>query len=143
MAGMAGTSFRGRTVCAVRPELRAGSLDWKILGLALPATLALAADPLLSLVDTALVGQLGPVPLAALGICTAVFTTVFFGFNFLTYGTTAAVARRRGADDAVGASRYAVQALWLAVGLGLVSSVVLVIAAPVIVELMGATPEVA
>lgn len=136
-------SFPDRTVCRVRPELRPGSLDRKILDLALPATLALAADPLLSLVDTALVGRLGSVPLAALGIDAAVFTTVFFGFNFLTYGTTAAVARRRGADDPIGASRYAVQALWLAIGLGLISSVVLLVAAPAIVRLMGATPAVA
>lgn len=127
----------------VGPDLRAGSLDRKILGLALPATLALAADPLLSLVDTALVGRLGSVELAALGIDTAVFTMVFFGFNFLTYGTTAAVARRRGANDPQGASRYAIQALWLAVGLGLASTAVLLVAAPAIVELMGATPAVA
>ena len=127
----------------VRPELNAGSLDRKILGLALPATVALAADPLLSLVDTALVGRLGSVELAALGIDTSVFTTVFFGFNFLTYGTTAAVARRRGADDPEGASRYAVQALWLAVGLGLLSTAVLLVAAPAVVKLMGATPAVA
>lgn len=127
----------------VRPQLRRGSLDRTILGLALPATMALAADPLLSLVDTALVGRLGSVELAALGIDTAVFTTVFFGFNFLTYGTTAAVARRRGANDPEGASRYAVQALWLAVALGAVSTVVLLVAAPAIVRLMGATAAVA
>ena len=127
----------------MRVPIRPGPVDREILGLAVPATLALAADPLLSLVDTALVGRLGSVPLAALGIDTAVFTTVFFGFNFLTYGTTAAVARRRGADDLEGASRYAVQALWLALGLGLLASAVLLVAAPVIVRLMGATPEVA
>lgn len=127
----------------MRVRIRPGPVDREILGLAVPATLALAADPLLSLVDTALVGRLGSVPLAALGIDTAVFTTVFFGFNFLTYGTTAAVARRRGADDLEGASRYAVQALWLALGMGLLASAVLLVAAPAIVRLMGATPAVA
>ena len=127
----------------MRLPIRPGPADREILALAVPATLALAADPLLSLVDTALVGRLGSVPLAALGIDTAVFTTVFFGFNFLTYGTTAAVARRRGADDLEGASRYAVQALWLALGLGVLASAVLLVAAPAIVRLMGATPAVA
>ena len=119
-----------------------GADDREILRLAVPAMAALAADPLLSLVDTALVGRLGPAPLAALGIDTAVFTTVFFGFNFLTYGTTAAVARRRGAADAAGAATYAVQALWLAVGLGIMTTVVLVAAAPVIVAAMGAGADV-
>ncbi|MPZ71754.1 MAG: MATE family efflux transporter [Nitriliruptorales bacterium] len=118
------------------------SVDREILRLALPATAALAADPLLSLVDTALVGRLGPVPLAALGIDTAVFTTVFFGFNFLTYGTTASVAHRRGAGDPEGAATYAVQALWLAVGLGVAVTAVLLVAAPWIVRAMGAAPDV-
>ena len=127
----------------MRLRFRPDRLDRQILGLALPATLALAADPLLSLVDTALVGRLGSVPLAALGIDTAVFTTVFFGFNFLAYGTTAAVARRRGAGDPGGATTYAVQALWLALGLGLASTVVLLTAGPVLVRLMGATGAVA
>ena len=116
--------------------------DREILRLALPAMAALAADPLLSLVDTALVGRLGAVPLAALGIDTAVFTTLFFAFNFLTYGTTAAVARRRGAADPEGAATYAVQALWLAVGFGTVTMLALLAAAPWIVRAMGASGQV-
>lgn len=126
-----------------RLRRRLDQLDREILRLAMPATAALAADPLLSLVDTALVGRLGPVPLAALGIDTAVFTTVFFGFNFLTYGTTAAVARRRGAGDPEGAATYAVQALWLAAALGIATTAVLLLAAPWIVRAMGAAPDVA
>lgn len=122
---------------------RLAPLDREILGLAMPATAALAADPLLSLVDTALVGRLGSTQLAALGVDTAVFTTVFFGFNFLTYGTTAAVARRHGAGDTVGVGRYAVAALWLAVALGVVATLVLVSAGPLIVAAMGATGDVA
>jgi putative MATE family efflux protein len=129
---------------AAQPKTGGGrGMDREILRLAVPATAALAADPLLSLVDTALVGRLGAASLGALGIDTAVFTTVFFGFNFLTYGTTAAVARRRGAGDDPGATRYAVQALWLAIALGAVMTVVLVGAAPWIVRIMGARAEVA
>ncbi len=122
---------------------RFAAVDRTILGLAVPATVALAADPLLSLVDTALVGRLGSTQLAALGIDTAVFTTVFFGFNFLTYGTTAAVARRVGAGDVAAAARYAVQALWLAVALGVAATTVLAVAAPLIVTAMGARGDVA
>ena len=114
------------------------AVDREVLRLALPAMAALAADPLLSLVDTALVGRLGTAELAALGICTAVFTTVFFAFNFLTYGTTAAVARLRGAGDAAGAARYAVQALWLACGLGAVLTGLLLLARAPILGAMGA-----
>lgn len=113
-------------------------LDREIVGLALPAMAALAADPLLSLVDTALVGRLGAVPLAALGINVAVFTAAFLVFNFLTYGTTAEVARLRGAGRPAEAARYALQALWLAVGLGVAATAALLVAAEPIVGAMGA-----
>lgn len=115
----------------------------ELLALAVPATLALAADPLLSLVDTALVGRLGAVPLAALGVNVAVFTAVFVGFNFLTYGTTAEVARLRGAGRPEDAARHALQALWLATGLGVAVLVGVQAGAPAILQIMGATGEVA
>ena len=112
--------------------------DREIVGLAMPAMAALAADPLLSLVDTALVGRLGAVPLAALGIAVAVFTAAFFGFNFLTYGTTAEVARLRGAGRPVAASMYALQALWLALIIGMVVTAGLQLLANPILGAMGA-----
>ncbi|MBW3604161.1 MAG: MATE family efflux transporter [Actinobacteria bacterium] len=123
--------------------MRLATRDREIVGLALPAMAALAADPLLSLVDTALVGRLGAVPLAALGVSVALFTLAFFGFNFLTYGTTAEVARLHGAGRPLEASTYALQALWLAVALGVATTVVLEAAAPVLIAAMGGTGEVA
>ena len=114
----------------------------EIVALSIPAMAALAADPLLSLVDTALVGRLGAVPLAAMGVSTAVFTTVFWLFNFLTYGTTAEIARLRGAGEAPSAGRHVVQALWLALLCGLLVTAVLLLAAPLILAAMGAKGEV-
>jgi putative MATE family efflux protein len=123
--------------------MRLGSVDREIVGLAVPAMAALAADPLLSLVDTALVGRLGAVPLAGLGVSVSLFTLAFFGFNFLTYGTTAEIARLRGAGRDVEASTYILQALWLAVVLGAALTVVFELAAPLLLALMGATGDVA
>ena len=114
-------------------------IDREIARLALPATGALAADPLLSLVDTALVGNLGTVPLAALGINLAVFTTLFTTFNFLVYGTTAEVAQHRGRGDHRAAASHAVQAGWLAVLLGIVLVAAIQLFAPLVLDLMGAT----
>ena len=77
--------------------------DREILLLAVPALGALAAEPLYVLVDTAIVGHLGTTQLAALAIAATVMSTAFTVFNFLTYGTTAQVARLHGArrdDDA-------------------------------------------
>ncbi|KAG0490889.1 hypothetical protein HPP92_007752 [Vanilla planifolia] len=44
--------------------------------IALPAALALLADPIASLVDTAFIGRIGPVELAAVGVSIAVFNQV-------------------------------------------------------------------
>ena len=83
--------------------------DREILGLAVPALGALAAEPLYVLVDTAIVGHLGTTQLAALAIAATVLSSAFTIFNFLTYGTTARVARLHGAgrDEEAAAARRA------------------------------------
>jgi len=90
-----------------------------VLTLAAPALVVLAAEPLYLLVDTAVVGHLGSIPLAALALAGAAFAFTAFQFNFLAYGTTSAAARRFGAADVEGARGQGVQASYLAVGIGL------------------------
>ncbi|XP_058006897.1 protein DETOXIFICATION 43 isoform X1 [Hevea brasiliensis] len=48
-------------------------LGSEILRIAVPAAMALAADPIASLIDTAFVGHLGPVEIAAVGVSIAIF----------------------------------------------------------------------
>lgn len=110
--------------------------------IALPALGSLAADPLLSLVDTAFVSRLGRVPLAALGIDAAVFTFAFAAFNFLAYATTPMVSRAWGAGDRLAAGRVVERALAVAVVGGVLATVVLVVLGPGIVRLMQAPAEV-
>ena len=45
----------------------------EILSMAFPAALALASDPVASLIDTAFIGRLGAVELAAVGVSIAIF----------------------------------------------------------------------
>ena len=117
--------------------------DKTILGLAIPALGSLAIDPLLSLADTAFVARLGTVELAALGVDTAILTFGFFLFNFLAYVLTPLVAKALGKGNPHEARRWVGDALFIAVVLGLVVTVLLVVLAPVFIELMGATAEVA
>ncbi|KAK7407525.1 hypothetical protein VNO78_09478 [Psophocarpus tetragonolobus] len=49
------------------------SLAKEILAIAVPTALAIAADPIASLIDTAFIGRLGPVELAAAGVSIALF----------------------------------------------------------------------
>jgi Na+-driven multidrug efflux pump len=111
--------------------------DREILALALPALGALAAEPLYLLADTAMVGHLGTEQLAALAIAATLLTGAFTLFNFLTYGTTAQVARLSGAARHADAGRLAAQALWLASGIGVALTATLVALAVPLVDLMG------
>jgi len=112
--------------------------DREIVRLALPALGALAAEPLYVLADTAIVGHLGRPQIAALGLAGTVLAGAFTIFNFLTYGTTAVVARATGAGQKEHAARLAAQALWasLAIGAG-VLIVCEIVAAPLLDGLGG------
>ena len=119
------------------------ALDRDIRRLALPALGALVAEPLFLLTDTALVGHLGGVPLAGLGIASVVIQTVVGLLVFLAYATTPMVARRLGSGDLTGAVRAGIDGVWLALAVG-----ALLVAAGVplsgwVVGLFGAAPEVA
>src|SRR5690349_15314948 len=90
----------------------------EVLALAVPAFLALVAEPLFLLADSAVVGRLGTVQLAGLGVASAALATAAGVFVFLAYGTTAAVSRRAGSGDLPGALGLGADGVWLAVLLG-------------------------
>lgn len=125
---------------SVRAKSR--ELDRRILILAVPALAALAADPLLSLVDTAFVAGLGAPALAALAINGAIFGFAFVVFNFLAYATTPMVAQALGRDQPDQVRTVIDRALWLAIGLGVLSSGLLMGLANPLVRLLQAGPEV-
>jgi putative MATE family efflux protein len=112
--------------------------DHEIARLAIPAFGALIAEPLYVLSDTAVVGHLGTPELGGLAIAGQALLTVHAVMIFLAYGTTAAVARLIGAGDERAAAHQAVQSLWLAVAIGIVSGLILFAAAEPIVEALGA-----
>jgi putative MATE family efflux protein len=90
-----------------------------VIGLAVPALGVLAAEPLYVLVDTAVVGHLGALPLAALALGGVLLTQVSSQLTFLSYGTTARAARLHGAGRRQDAVEEGVQATWLAIAVGL------------------------
>src|SRR5687768_17075967 len=92
----------------------------RIAQLALPALVVLAAEPLYVLVDTAVVGHLGGLPLAGLALGGVLFTQVATQLTFLSYGTTARTARLFGAGRRGEAVEEGVQATWLALAVGAV-----------------------
>ncbi|MGH3312117.1 MAG: MATE family efflux transporter [Streptomyces sp.] len=111
--------------------------DREIVALALPAFGALVAEPLFLMVDSAVVGHLGTPQLAGLGVAAALLQTGVNIFVFLAYATTAAVARRVGADDLPAAIRQGMDGIWLALLLGAAVIAVVLPTAPALVDLFG------
>jgi putative MATE family efflux protein len=112
-----------------------------ILRLALPAFLALVAEPLFLLADSAIIGHLGTAQLAGLGVASATLITAANVFVFLAYGTTSIVARQIGAGSERGALEAGIDGTWLAVGLGAVTSVGVALAAEPLCRVFGASDD--
>jgi putative MATE family efflux protein len=117
--------------------------DREILRLAVPAFLALVAEPLFLLSDAAIVGHLGTSELAGLGVAAVVLQTAVGLCVFLAYGTTASVARQLGAGDRAGALAQGIDGIWLAVIIGGLTTVLGVVLTDPLVAAFGVTDDVA
>ena len=72
----------------------------QVFYIAWPIILSNISTPLLGLVDTAVIGNLGdPALIGAIAIGSMVFSFLYWGFGFLRMGTTGLVAQARGAGD--------------------------------------------
>lgn len=124
------------------PTPTARAQDREIVRLAVPAFLALVAEPLFLLADAAIVGHLGTRELAGLGIAAAILQTVVGLCIFLAYGTTAAVARHLGAGQLRRALAQGIDGIWLAILIGTVATVAGVLLTTPLVALFGTGPAV-
>ena len=118
------------------------SINRRVLALALPAFAALVAQPLFLLADTAIVARLGTEPLAGLGAGATVTSTLVGLMVFLAYGSTAVVARQLGAGNRTRALGLGIQAMWLAVVLGVVLGILTWLASPQLLTWLGVSGEV-
>ncbi len=121
--------------------LKLSHIDRELFAFALPALGGLAIDPLVSLVDTAFVGRLGATSLAALGVNTSLFSLAFFGFNFLAYTTTPMISAALGRGQRQRAGELTVQALFLALLLGIFVAALLNVLTIPLLRMMGASGE--
>lgn len=112
----------------------------EILRLAVPAFLALVAEPMFLLADTAIVGHLGTVELAGLGVASAILITAANLFVFLAYGTTSIVARQVGAGSQRAAVTAGLDGVWLALLLGVLVAAAVALTAEPLCALFGASP---
>ncbi|MGO1738418.1 MAG: MATE family efflux transporter [Actinomycetaceae bacterium] len=141
------TSGRDETSAAedqtLPTEMTGREVDRQVLRLAVPALGALVAEPVLLIIDSAMVGHLGTSPLAGLAIAQAVLTTLVGVCVFLAYATTAATARLVGAGQQAKGIRAGIDGMWLATGLGVLLAAGLLLGGPTLVGALGGTGEVA
>jgi len=72
----------------------------RVLSIALPIVISNATVPLLGVVDTGVVGQLGSAaPIGAVGIGAVILSAVYWIFGFLRMGTTGLTSQAAGAGD--------------------------------------------
>lgn len=117
-------------------ELRA---TWR---LALPLAVAYAAQALMGIVDAAVVGRAGAVPLAGTGIGIAIFFAVTVVGMGVMAGLDPLVAQALGAGEDRRARHLFWQGTWLALALGAVFAVPLALAT-LLLEPIGIAPDVA
>lgn len=72
----------------------------RVLRIAWPIVLSNATIPLLGIVDTGVIGQLGQAaPIGAVGVGAVILTAIYWIFGFLRMGTSGLTAQARGAGD--------------------------------------------
>ncbi|WP_347139895.1 MATE family efflux transporter [Paracoccus sp. SSK6] len=91
----------------------------RVLAIALPIVLSNATVPLLGLVDTGVIGQLGqPQAIGAVAIGSVILTSIYWIFGFLRMGTSGLVAQAQGAGDRAEAGAHLLRALAIAGSVG-------------------------
>jgi MATE family multidrug resistance protein len=93
----------------------------RVLAIAVPIMLANVSQPLLGIVDTAVIGRL-PEPhyIGAIAIGSLIFSFLYWGFGFLRMGTGGLAAQAFGASEPAELAAVLARALLIAIALGLI-----------------------
>ncbi len=109
-----------------------------VLAIAVPMTLAYLSTPLVGVVNTGVIGQLGdPALIGGIALGAVIFDIVFTTMNFLRSGTTGLTAQAHGAQDRTEVDAAFFRALIVAVAIGLAVLVLKDVIIGVALSLMG------
>lgn len=91
----------------------------RVLRIALPVVIANVTVPLLGVVDTGVVGQMGAAaPIGAVGVGAMILTSVYWIFGFLRMGTTGLTSQAHGAGQTGEVAALLTRALLIGLGAG-------------------------
>ena len=111
-----------------------------LLALALPIMVAQLATTAMGFVDAVMAGRVGPRDLAAVALGNSIWVPVFLLMTGTLLATTPKVAQRFGAGTHSEIGPIVRQALWLALVVGLIATIMLLGAEPIL-HLMKVDPE--
>ena len=103
-------------------------MNKEILRLAIPNIISNVSVPLLSTVDTALMGHLSAAHLGAVGLGAMVFNLIYWNFGFLRMGTTGMTAQAFGAQHHQQMARLLGRSLVVAIAIALL---ILILKSPI------------
>ena len=122
-------------------EFTSGSIRKAIFMLSIPMILEMLMESIFALVDILYVSQVSVNAVATIGLTESVLTLVYAVAIGLSMAATAVVARRVGEKDIEGASKAAVQVIFLGVAVAAIISAIGIIYPKHILSLMGGEPD--
>jgi len=122
-------------------DFTTGNIRRAIFMLSIPMILEMLMESIFAIVDIAFVSQVSTNAVATIGLTESVITLVYAVAIGVSMAATALVARRIGEKDPDGASKVAVQAIFLGVLIAAIVSVIGILYPKEILGLMGGEPD--
>ena len=118
-------------------EFTSGSIRKAVFMLSIPMILEMLMESIFAIVDIMYVSQVSVNAVATIGLTESVITLVYAVAIGLSMAATAVVARRVGEKDIKGASKAAVQVIFLGIATATIVSIIGIIYPKEILQLMG------
>ncbi|SDS16545.1 putative efflux protein, MATE family [Formosa sp. Hel1_31_208] len=122
-------------------EFTSGSIRRAVFMLSIPMILEMLMESIFAVVDIFYVSKVSVNAVATIGLTESVVTLVYAVAIGLSMAATAIVARRIGEKDREGASKAAVQVIFLGIAVSIIISVFGILFPKEILELMGGEPD--
>lgn len=140
------TEVRKQDTASYLPDARLEGfpslLDKDIVKMAIPSLASIIVDPLMGMVDVAIVGQLGGggEVLAGVGLGSIATGSFNWIFSFLSILTIPKIAAAMAKNDKANACMHTSQAMWVAIIAGLSTMTLIATSAPAILSVVGGDP---
>ncbi|MGI9530373.1 MATE family efflux transporter [Lutimonas sp.] len=122
-------------------EFTSGSIKKAIFLLSIPMILEMLMESIFAIVDIYYVSRVSVNAVATIGLTESMITLVYAVAIGLSMAATAVVARRIGEKDAEGASKAAVQVIFLGIAIAIIIMIIGILYAKELLALMGAEPD--